>query len=383
MKLIETMFEEVCGDTFPFPFSFPFLSPSFPLPNMESCRNACLDFGLLPVDETHAEKLSFLPPTLRGLIEYQRGLADFDPTKPEDYMLYTGRGPSHGSFHIGHLPGIQLVKAMQAFLGSKIFFMISDDEKIFRDDIQQAKMAENVANTIDQLHKLGLTEATTQYHINSAGISAEHYAILIRLLGMTNINTLNNIFGEKTNVGEYFYPLYQILPCFLGKQCIVIAGKDQDPFFRLARDLARRLGHKPPILLYTKSVPGLDGTEKMSTSVPTSLPIFLTDTPAVVKAKIAKVKKVGAGSLDELFEHGSNLEQDTLYELLQLFEPDADRLAMITQGYTGGYAADAAEVGHLRSICGPKGVITRGEKAMLTTGGLRSYVADCIIRVIS
>ncbi len=340
-----------------------------------------MDFGLLPLDDSLSEKLSFLPSTLRGLIEYQRGLSDFDPTKPEEYMLYTGRGPSHGSFHIGHLPGIQLIKAFQAYLGSKIFFMISDDEKIFRDDIDHAKMAENVANILAQLAKLGLTEANTDYHINSAGISAEHYSILIRLLGMTNINTLNNIFGEKTNVGEYFYPLYQILPCFLGKQCIVIAGKDQDPFFRLARDLARRLGHKPPILLYTKSVPGLDGTDKMSTSIPTSLPIFLTDTAAIVKSKIAKVKKVGAGSLDELFEHGANLEQDTLYQLLQLFEPDADRLTMITRGYTVGYAATALEVQQLRAMCGSdKAVIVRGEKAMLTTAGVRAYVTDCIAK---
>lgn len=342
-----------------------------------------MDFGLLPLDDSLSEKLSFLPSNLRSLIEYHRGLADFDPSKPEDYMLYTGRGPSHGSFHIGHLPGIQLIKAFQTFLGSKIFFMISDDEKIFRDDIDSAKMAENVANTLEQLAKLGLTEATTQYHINSAGISAEHYGILIRLLGMTSINTLNHVFGEKTNVGEYFYPLYQILPCFLGKQCIVVAGKDQDPFFRLARDLARRMGHKPPILLYTKSVPGLDGTEKMSTSIPTSLPIFLTDTAAVVKSKIAKVKKVGAGSLDELFEHGANLEQDTLYELLQLFETDTNRLSLITQGYTLGYSVDDKEVQTLRDLCGEKSVVVRGEKTMLTTGGIRSYVAECIYRMLS
>jgi tryptophanyl-tRNA synthetase len=338
-----------------------------------------MDFGLLPLDDSHSEKLSFLPSTLRGLIEYQRGLSDFDPTRPDDYMLYTGRGPSHGSFHIGHLPGIQLIKAFQEYLKTKLFFMISDDEKIFRDDIDKTKMAENVANTMDQLAKLGLTDKNTHYHINSAGISAEHYGILIRLLGMTNINTLNNIFGEKTNVGEYFYPLYQILPCFLGKQCIVVAGKDQDPFFRLARDLARRIGHKPPILLYTKSVPGLDGTEKMSTSVPTSLPIFLTDTPALVKMKIAKVKKVGAGSLDELFEYGANLEQDTLYHLLQFFEQDASRLAMITRGYTVGYSYDADEVQQLRDVCGgEKSVIVRDQKAMLTTGGLRTYVTHCI-----
>ncbi len=355
--------------SFAFPFAFPFA------PNM--------DFGLLPLDDSLSEKLSFLPSTLRGLIEYQRGLSDFDPANPENYMLYTGRGPSQGSFHIGHLPGIQLIKAMQVFLGSKIFFMISDDEKIFRDDIDQTKMAENVAHTLTQLANLGLTEENTHYHINSQGISAEHYGILIHLLRMTNINTLNNVFGEKTNVGEYFYPLYQILPCFLGKQCIVIAGKDQDPFFRLARDLARRMGHKPPILLYTKSVPGLDGTEKMSTSVPTSLPIFLTDTPAIVKSKIAKVEKVGAGSLDELFEYGANLEQDTLYQLLQIFEPDVDRLAMITRAYTTGYTADAEEVQQLRVACGgEKTVLVRGEKAMLTTGGLRAYVTDCIVRCI-
>ena len=339
-----------------------------------------MDFGLSPLDESLSEKLSFLPPTIRSLIEYQRGLAEFDPAKPDEYMLYTGRGPSHGSFHIGHLPGLQLIKAFQAFLGSKIFFMISDDEKMFRDDIDSAKMSENVANTLVQLQKLGLTDDIATYHINSSGISAENYAILIRLLGMTSINTLTHIFGEKTNVGEYFYPLYQILPCFMGKQCIVIAGKDQDPFFRLARDIARRLGHKPPILLYTKSVPGLDGTEKMSTSIPTSLPIFLTDSFSVIKSKIAKVKKVGAGSLDELFECGANLEQDTLYQLLQLFESDSNRLAILTTGYTVGYSANSVQVQELRDICGEKSVIVRGEKAMLTTAGIRSYLPTCLVK---
>lgn len=337
-----------------------------------------MDFGLLPLDDTLSDKLYFLPFAVRNLIEYQRGLTDFDPKKPEDYMLYTGRGPSQGSFHIGHLPGIQLVKAFQAFLGSKIFFMISDDEKIFRDDINREKMSENVANTLEQLSKLGLTMTNTHYHINSMGISEEYYSILIRLLRMTNINTLNNIFGEKANIGEYFYPLYQILPCFLGKQCIVIAGKDQDPFFRLARDLARRMGNKPPILLYTKSVPGLDGTDKMSTSIPTSLPIFLTDNVTLIKSKIAKVKKVGAGSLDELFEFGANLEQDTLYQLLQLFEMDAERLSMITRAYTIGYPEDSQEHQQLRELCGTKGVIVRNQKAMITTAGMRTYVTECI-----
>ncbi len=339
-----------------------------------------MDFGLLPLDSSLSEKLSFLNPTVRGLIEYQRGLSDFDPSKPENYMLYTGRGPSHGSFHIGHLPGITLIREFQKFLKSQIFFMISDDEKIFRDDIDQKQMSENVANTIQQLSSLGLTEKTTRYHINSHGISQEHYSILIRLMSMTSVHVLNNIFGEKTNVGEYFYPLYQILPCFLGKQCIVIAGKDQDPFFRLARDLAHRLGHKPPILLYTRSVPGLDGSDKMSTSVPTSLPIFITDSPDVIKAKIAKVKKVGAGSLDELFEFGANLEQDTLYQLIQLFETNAEVLELLTKGYTTGLTVEETETA--TKLCGQKGVILRENKRMITTSGIRTYVTALLTRIL-
>ncbi len=341
-----------------------------------------MDFGLSPIDDIQSAKLSFLPKHIINIIEYQRGLTEFDPNKPDEYMLYTGRGPSQGSFHIGHLPGIELIKAFQKHLKNKIFFMISDDEKIFRDNIDRIEMNSNVEHTLNQLSNLGLTEEITNYHINSHGISKDNYEILIRLMGMISIHVLNNIFGEKTNVGEYFYPLYQILPCFLGKQCIVIAGKDQDPFFRLARDLARRIGHKQPIIIYTKSVPGLDGSEKMSTSVPTSLPIFLTDSKEIIKMKISKVKKVGAGSLDELFDHGANLMEDTLYDLIKIFESNEDILSKITKGYTTGYEELAEELAQLRDICGPKGVIVRNGKGMVTTGGIRFYVTNLIQNVI-
>jgi tryptophanyl-tRNA synthetase len=341
-----------------------------------------MEFGLLPLDATHSEALSFLPPHLLHLIEYQRGLSEFDPTKPNDYRVYTGRGPSLGSFHIGHLPGIELAKEMQCFLGTKMFFMISDDEKMFRDNIDAITMKENVRNTVEQLAKLGIQDANAEIYINSSGISQEHYAILIRLMSMTSVHVLNNIFGEKSNVGEYFYPLYQILPCFLGKQVIVIAGKDQDPFFRLARDLAKRMGAKPPILLYTKSVPGLDGSGKMSTSVPSSLPIFLTDSAKTIQEKIRKVKKVGAGSLEELFATGANLESDTLYALLRLFESNTDTLYLITKAYTTGLHDTDAMVPRLTDLCGTKGISTRDGKSMITTGGLRVYVATLLTRVV-
>ena len=45
-------------------------------------------------------KLNFLSANLLDLIESHRGLDNFDKTNPQNYYLYTGRGPSQGSFHI-------------------------------------------------------------------------------------------------------------------------------------------------------------------------------------------------------------------------------------------------------------------------------------------
>lgn len=143
-------------------------------------------------------------------------------------------------------------------------FMIADDEKILRDGIDEKIMEINVSNTLGQLNKLGFNNENTIFHINSKDISPKEYNIMIKLMNFVSIEQLTNIFGKKANIGEYFYVFYQIVPCFLSpnSQCIVICGVDQDPFFRLARYLAKKIGYKHPIVLYTRNVPGLDGSEK-------------------------------------------------------------------------------------------------------------------------
>jgi tryptophanyl-tRNA synthetase len=339
------------------------------------------NFGLQNLSVDNKFQLHFLPSNLINLIEYHRGLNDFDKSK--EYFLYTGRGPSNGSFHIGHLPGLKLILAFQQQIKNKIFFMISDDEKIFRDSIDENTMKNNVTNTIKQLNNLGFSDLNTNFHLNSDGISKEEYSVLIQLLSKVNINQLNHIFGEKSNVGEYFYPLYQILPCFLykDKQCIVIAGKDQDPFFRLARDLADKLGFKKPIIIYTKSVLGLDGSEKMSTSVESSLPIFLNDSSQIIKEKVFKIKKVGAGTLEELFLKGANLDEDIPFKLISIFDTNETNLKIIKKAYTFGLT-DNNEINYLKQIIPQKGMKSNDEKTMLTTFGIRSYLSDLLTNLV-
>ena len=60
----------------------------------------------------------------------------------------------------------------------------------------------------------------------------------------------------------------------------------KDPYFRMTRDVAPRLGFHKPALLHSTFFPALQGPQsKMSASDPTSS-IFLTDTPKEIKHKV-------------------------------------------------------------------------------------------------
>ena len=60
----------------------------------------------------------------------------------------------------------------------------------------------------------------------------------------------------------------------------------QDPYFRMTRDVAPRLGFHKPALLHSSFFPSLQGPRsKMSSSDLTSS-IFLTDTPEDIAFKV-------------------------------------------------------------------------------------------------
>lgn len=61
----------------------------------------------------------------------------------------------------------------------------------------------------------------------------------------------------------------------------------QDPYFRMTRDVAPRIGYPKPALLHSTFFPALQGAQtKMSASDPNSS-IFLTDTAKQIKTKVS------------------------------------------------------------------------------------------------
>jgi tryptophanyl-tRNA synthetase len=295
------------------------------------------------------------------------------------------------SLHIGHLLGLEFILELQKFTNNKIYFMISDDEKIYRDKISEDEMKLNVDNTIKQLNKIGFNDSNTSININSHGLSAEQYKIVIKLMSLVTLNKLEHIFGKKDNVGEYFYVFVQLMPCFIenDKQCVIIAGKDQDPFFRLGRDIAKRLGLPAPIVIYTKNVPGLDGSEKMSTSVISSKPIFVSDSEQIIKQKVNSIKKVGAGSLDELFNFGSNLEIDIPFKIIELFDKNELNVNLLRKYYEKAQEiciekiTENEDLKIISSLVGEKGYMIRGNLIVITTFGIRTYLTKLLVELIN
>ncbi len=105
------------------------------------------------------------------------------------------------------------------------------------------------------------------------------------------MSTLKAIFGLQfsDNCGKAAYPAIQAAPCLSSSfphifgdkniPCLIPCGIDQDPYFRMTRDVCPKLKAPKPAGFYSKFFPSLQGFgTKMSASDPNT-GIFLTDTP--------------------------------------------------------------------------------------------------------
>lgn len=73
-------------------------------------------------------------------------LTDYENGKP--FYLYTGRGPSSQSMHLGHLIPFTLCKWLQEVFNVPLVIQLTDDEKVLWKDI-----------TIEEAHKMAYENA--------------------------------------------------------------------------------------------------------------------------------------------------------------------------------------------------------------------------------
>ena len=270
--------------------------------------------------------------------EMNRILDDYE--KGKKFFLYTGRGPS-GHTHIGHLVPWVFAKWLQEKFDVNMYFQLTDDEKFFSKQDLTLEETNKYAyeNALDFI-ALGFKPENTKIIIDTKNISSL-YPIAAQVAKKINFSNTKAVFGftNETNIGMIFYTSLQSAPCFIeDKPVLIPLGVDQDPHFRLTRDVAPRIGKPKPALIHNIMIPALQGPGgKMSASADVGT-IYTTDEPGVVKKKINKYAfSGGQPDIDQHRKLGGNPDIDVSYQYLRIFfEHDDNRLKQIHEDYKSG-----------------------------------------------
>ncbi|HVP93003.1 MAG TPA: tryptophan--tRNA ligase, partial [Acidobacteriota bacterium] len=222
------------------------------------------------------------------------------------FVLYTGRGPS-GPVHIGHLVPWIFTKHLQEKFDTRLYFQMTDDEKFLVEDKLKLKETMNFGyeNALD-LIALGFKPENTFIIYDVQDIDLL-YDIALEVAKRITYSTAKATFGfqDSTNIGWIFWPAIQAVPCFIHAKltgenvpALIPAAIDQDPYWRVTRDIAPKLGYYKPAQIHCRFLPGLGIGGKMSASEPETS-IFVTDTPDVVKRKVWNAYTGGKGTAAE------------------------------------------------------------------------------------
>jgi tryptophanyl-tRNA synthetase len=325
----------------------------------------------------------------RGIFFSQRDMGQlldaYEKGKP--MYLYTGRGPSSDSMHLGHMIPFLFTKYLQEAFDVPLVIQMTDDEKFLWKDL-----------TIEETHRMTIENAkdiiACGFDVNKTFIFSDleymgHlYPTVLRIEKAVTTSQVKGIFGFKDsdNIGKFSFPAIQAAPSFYSafphifgdyeKQymeeekkrreleeskskkskkskaskivaeqevakaeiyCLIPCAIDQDPYFRMTRDVAPRLGYLKPSLLHSKFFPALQGHKtKMSSSDPNST-IFLTDTPSQIKNKINKhAFSGGRATREEQEKFGADISVDVSFHYLKFFLEDDEELQKIEEEYSTG-----------------------------------------------
>jgi tryptophanyl-tRNA synthetase len=312
------------------------------------------EFGTKKIDDALLERIKKhtgeLHPALRRGIFYSHRdlnwlLDEYD--KGNKFFLYTGRGPSSAT-HIGHISPYVFTKWLQDKFDVEVYYQLTDDEKfLFKDNLELEEVNNfSYENALDFI-AVGFDPEKTKIIIDTKAIKSL-YTTAIRVARKITYSTTKAVFGfgPDCNVGQIFFTSIQATPAFLPSvmakkniPCLIPMGIDQDPHFRIARDVAPKLGFYKPACIHKKLFPGLsaEGKGKMSASV-SSTSIYVTDTEKEVHDKI--MKYAFSGGRETVAEHrklGGNPDIDVCYQMLEaMFEPDDKKLKEIYQDYKSG-----------------------------------------------
>jgi tryptophanyl-tRNA synthetase len=306
------------------------------------------DFGTQPISGLLARRLEGILGDAAYLVRRQiffshrdlnLVLDDYD--KGKGFFLYTGRGPS-GPMHIGHILSFYFTKWLQEKFHVNVYIQITDDEKFLEEkrNLTYEETQRWAQDNILEIIAVGFDPDKT-FIFQDTEFMGHAYPLILKIARRINYSTAKSVFGftGETNIGFSFYPSIQILPSlFEKKRCLIPSAIDQDPYWRIQRDIAEPLGHHKAAAVHSKFLPPLTGIhDKMSSSKPETA-IYLNDDDKTVRTKIYRhAFSGGRSSTEEHRKLGGNPDVDVPFQWLYMFfEPNDKRIEEIRAAYRSG-----------------------------------------------
>jgi tryptophanyl-tRNA synthetase len=285
----------------------------------------------------------------------------------DDFLLYTGRGPSSDAMHIGHTIPFEFTKWLQDVFDVPLVIMLTDDEKfLFKEKLKQEEVYEFARQNAKDIISVGFDVKKTFMYIDSEFFTSgfnRHFSLnTTEFEKLITNNQVRGAFGfhGSTNIGSNAFAAKQCVAAFASSYpfiwgedhttykrskklaaipCLIPCAIDQDPYFRLVRENCSRmdLSSPKPALIHSKFLTALQGAGgKMSASNPNSA-IFMSDTEKQVKKKINSHAFSGGQETMELHrEKGGNPDIDVPYQYLAYFEDDDEKLLRLADEYRKG-----------------------------------------------
>ena len=299
-----------------------------------------IDGELLKRMEKHSKEMHLF--LRRGFFFSHR---DFDLVledceKGKGFYLYTGRKPS-GPMHIGHLIPMLFTKWLQDVFDVNLYIEITDDEKYVFDRETNWKQIDKWAEeNMRDIAAVGFNPEKT-FMFKDREYIRNTYPMVLAVARKVTFSTTKAVFGfnDQSNIGQVFYPAYQTVPAmFEKKRCLIPCAIDQDPYWRIQRDVAESLGYYKTAAIHSKFLPPLTGVEgKMSASIADTA-LWLDDDEKTVRKKVNRYAfSGGKETVEEHREKGGDVTVDVPFQWLSiLFEPDDKRLGEVRDKYARG-----------------------------------------------
>lgn len=270
-----------------------------------------------------------------------------------------------------------------------LIIMMTDDEKFLFSEKRSIEEVQGYTKTnAADIIAVGFDPKKTFIFSDYDYMGGAFYRNITRMAKCITLNVARAVFGfdGSSNIGKVHFGAVQGATSFASSfphifgtdesktnliPCLIPCAIDQDPYFRLTRDVASRLKFAKPSLIHARFLDALQGPgTKMSASIETSA-IFMKDTPKQIKTKINKFAFSGGQvSEAEHREKGGDTDVDVAYQYLTFFLEDDEELEKVKVAYQKGELL----TGELKALC-----IKELEKYVLEFQERRSVVNDEII----